>query len=105
AQLAVNGVLYGTVSKTSASTCAQVVIQAGLCTSVAVNVMKLTALGSGFVAIPTATSKNISVQNRVGNGAPFFVFPLATAYANAGNDVIDARGAFSASTAGALPTV
>jgi Ca2+-binding RTX toxin-like protein len=102
AQLTVNGVLYGTVSRTSASVCASV---ATGCTTIPSNVMKLTALTSGFVAVPVTTPKNIAVQNRVGNGAPFFVFPLATAYANAGNDVIDAHLAFSASPAGALPTV
>src|SRR5207245_11156825 len=48
---------------------------------------------------------NFRVADRTGNGAPFFVFPLATAYANAGNDVIDAHLAFSLSPAGALPTV
>src|SRR6185503_12786113 len=102
AQLTVNGLLYGTVARTSASICAAV---ATGCTTIAPNVMKLTALPPSFAAVPTPTAKDIAVQNRVGNGAPFFVFPLATAYANAGNDVIDARLAFSLSPAGALPTV
>src|SRR5207244_1225525 len=39
--------------------------------------------------------RNIVVQNRVGNGDSRFIFPLATAYTYSGNDVIDARGAFS----------
>src|SRR6185503_19178506 len=38
-------------------------------------------------------------------GAPFFVFSLATTFANSGNDVIDARAAFSKVSGGALPTV
>src|SRR5207245_406718 len=52
-----------------------------------------------------AQPRNIVVQNRVGNGAPFFVFPLATAYTYAGNDVIDARRAFSSVANGSLPTI
>src|SRR4029077_2971883 len=55
---------------------------------------------TGFVAdtTPSATARNIVVQNRVGNGDSRFIFPLATAFTYSGNDVIDARGAFSGPT-------
>ena len=39
----------------------------------------------------TNASENIRVLNRVGNSAPFFVFPLANPYLYSGNDVIDAH--------------
>src|SRR6185503_6611612 len=91
----INAVLVGTVSKTSRSL-----------VPTAANVMQLTFLiNPAFTSFLGTATRNIAVQNRTGNGAPFFVFPLATAYANAGNDVIDARLAFSLSPAGALPTV
>src|SRR6185295_13031463 len=93
-QLTVNGTLFGTISKTSQSLVPS-----------AINVMQLTFLTAGFVTNTVAAPRSVAVQNRTGNGAPFFVFPLATAYANAGNDTIDARMAFSLSPAGSLPIV
>ena len=39
----------------------------------------------------TIASENVKVLNRVGNSAPFFVFPLANPYLYSGNDVIDAH--------------
>ena len=36
-------------------------------------------------------TRDIRVLNRVGNSAPFFVFPLANPYLYSGNDVIDAH--------------
>src|SRR5207249_1365121 len=86
--------LFGTVSKTSKSLVPTLP-----------NVMQLTFLTADFATNATTMAKDFKVQNRTGNGAPFFVFPLATAYANAGNDVIDAHLAFSLSPAGSLPTV
>jgi len=94
AQLSVDGVAVGTVSKTSQS----------LVPTSGANVMQITFVTPAFAAL-LAGAHSFRVTNRTGNGAPFFVFPLATAYANAGNDVIDASLAFSASTPGALPTV
>ena len=85
--------LYGTIAKTSAS---QV-------NATAPNVMKLTFLTSQFAA--GSGTKTIAVKDRTGNGAPFFVYPLATRFANAGNDVIDASAAFRLVPAGNLPTV
>src|SRR6185295_15807373 len=61
AQLTVNGTLFGTISKTSASLVPS-----------AINVMQLTFLTAGFVTNTVAAAKNIAVQNRTGNGAPFF---------------------------------
>ena len=46
------------------------------------------------VTTPGTSTKgtyNIDVLNRVGNSAPFFVFPLANPYLYSGNDVIDAH--------------
>src|SRR5439155_19638055 len=42
-------------------------------------------------ASQTIASENVTVLNRVGNSAPFFVFPLANPYQLSGNDVIDAH--------------
>src|SRR5581483_7222475 len=36
-------------------------------------------------------TEDVKVLNRVGNSAPFFVFPLANPYTYSGNDVIDAH--------------
>ncbi len=94
AQLTIDGVAVGTVSKTSQS----------LVPTSGSNVIQITFVTPAFAALLNG-SHDFRVANRTGNGAPFFVFPLATAYANAGNDVIDARAAFSLSPAGALPTV
>ncbi|MCA1841353.1 MAG: hypothetical protein LC723_13695, partial [Actinobacteria bacterium] len=35
--------------------------------------------------------RNITVLNRVGNSAPFFIFPLANPFQYSGNDVVDAH--------------
>src|SRR5262249_16617782 len=51
--------------------------------------------GPLFPATPGQTlshqQENITVLNRVGNSAPFFVFPLANPYQYSGNDIIDAH--------------
>ncbi|HEX4527110.1 MAG TPA: PKD domain-containing protein [Gaiellaceae bacterium] len=39
----------------------------------------------------TTTANPLKVLNRIGNSAPFFVFPLANPYLYSGNDVIDAH--------------
>ena len=53
----------------------------------------------------TIASENIKVLNRVGNSAPFFVFPLANPYQYSGNDVIDAHLLDWADATNALPPV
>ncbi|HET7128184.1 MAG TPA: hypothetical protein VFJ93_03815, partial [Gaiellaceae bacterium] len=45
----------------------------------------------GIGGSATTTAKPLQVLNRVGNSAPFFVFPLANPYLHSGNDVIDAH--------------
>jgi hypothetical protein len=92
-EITVNGVLFGTISRTAT----------GL-NPTAINIFNLTFLTPEFAAIPTPQLKTLASQRRVGND-PRFVFPLATAFANSGNDVIDARGAFSSVAGGSLPTV
>src|SRR5206468_3721933 len=42
-------------------------------------------------ATPVHVTDDVKVLNRVGNSAPFFVFPLANPYLYSGNDVIDAH--------------
>jgi hypothetical protein len=42
-------------------------------------------------ASPVHVVDDVKVLNRVGNSAPFFVFPLANPYLRSGNDVIDAH--------------
>jgi Ca2+-binding RTX toxin-like protein len=43
-------------------------------------------------AAPLSTTANpLKVLNRLGNSAPFFVFPLANPYIYSGNDIIDAH--------------
>src|SRR5439155_2496699 len=94
AQLTIDGVAVGTVSKPSQS----------LVPTRGPGVIQITFVTPAFATLLNG-NHNFRVANRTGNGAPFFVFPLATAYANAGNDVIDASAAFSLSPAGNLPTV
>ena len=45
---------------------------------------------TGCTAAPGCT-RDVKALNRVGNSAPFFVFPLANPYLYSGNDVIDAH--------------
>ena len=47
--------------------------------------------GPNFVPAAGNVTRDIRVLNRVGNSAPFFVFPLANPYLYSGNDVIDAH--------------
>jgi Ca2+-binding RTX toxin-like protein len=75
-------VLYGTVQSITAAT------------------ITLTFPTAAFAAGTVTGARNVVVQNRVGNGDPRFIFPLATAFTYSGNDVIDARGAFSGPTDG-----
>ncbi len=44
-------------------------------------------------------------RNRLGQNTDFFVFPLASAYLHAGNDVIDAHNLYAAIPDGQLPAV
>ena len=41
--------------------------------------------------LETGAVRDLRVLNRVGNSAPFFIFPLANPYLYSGNDVIDAH--------------
>jgi hypothetical protein len=47
--------------------------------------------GPLFPASATNVVRDVKVLNRVGNSAPFFVFPLANPYLYSGNDVVDAH--------------
>ncbi|HEV8460189.1 MAG TPA: Calx-beta domain-containing protein [Gaiellaceae bacterium] len=47
--------------------------------------------GPDFQPAAGTVTRDIRVLNRVGNSAPFFVFPLANPYLYSGNDVIDAH--------------
>ena len=40
---------------------------------------------------PVTADLDIRVLNRLGNSAPFFIFPLANPYVRSGNDVVDAH--------------
>ena len=81
--------LYGTVKAVTDTTSST--------GSILTSTLVLTFLTSDFHTTGGSTPlpRNIVVQNRVGNGDSRFIFPLATAYTYSGNDVIDARGAFS----------
>ncbi len=79
-------------------------VYVGVVTTVTDSVITLTFIEPAYSAFTSGVRK-VSVQNRIGNGAPFFVFPQAHSYQWAGNDVIDARGAFSAVPSSSLPTV
>ncbi|MDX6679730.1 MAG: large repetitive protein, partial [Solirubrobacteraceae bacterium] len=65
--------------------------------------------GPLFPVVAGATQANVvrdlRVLNRVGNSAPFFVFPLANPYLYSGNDVIDARLLDWSANAAALRSV
>ncbi|MGH3369715.1 MAG: hypothetical protein ACRDPR_06920, partial [Nocardioidaceae bacterium] len=78
----------------------------GVVTEVTDSKLTLTFLETGFGSlVGTSQARSVVVQNRIGNGADFFVFPLAHPFTWAGNDVIDASRAFSGSAATALPLV
>src|SRR5262249_8062789 len=49
-------------------------------------------------------TRTVVERNRLGQGADFFVFPLAQEYTYAGNDVIDAHNLFAGVPGGQLPT-
>ena len=53
----------------------------------------------------TIASENVRAINRVGNSAPFFVFPLANPFRFSGNDVIDAHLLDWADPTNALRTI
>ncbi|MFL6033989.1 MAG: HYR domain-containing protein, partial [Gaiellaceae bacterium] len=47
--------------------------------------------GPDFQPVVGQVTRDLRVLNRVGNSAPFFVFPLANPYLYSGNDVVDAH--------------
>ena len=69
--------------------------------------LTLTFLSSNFAKLVAAgpSAHTITVGNRVGNGAPFFVFELGDPYQYSGNDTIDAGLAFSKADPTNLPTI
>ena len=60
---------------------------------------------SGLPADPSAVDFGAKPFDQIGSADDRFYFPVAFPYVTPGNDVIDAHLAFSASPAGALPTV
>jgi Bacterial Ig-like domain/RTX calcium-binding nonapeptide repeat (4 copies) len=69
--------------------------------------LTLTFLSSNFnqLVADGHSSHTITVGNRVGNGAPFFVFQLGDPYQYSGNDTIDASQAFSKADPTNLPSI
>jgi hypothetical protein len=69
--------------------------------------LTLTFLTANFTQLvgEGTSSHSIAVANRVGNGAPFFVFALADPFQYFGNDVIDAHLAFSKADPTNLPSI
>ena len=75
----------------------------GAVTAITKTTLTLTFLTADFH--PGTGTHAVVVQTRIGNGAPFFVFALGNPFLYAGNDVIDARQAFSSVVAGSLPSI
>jgi hypothetical protein len=83
------------------------VAEVGTVSAINKTTMTLTFLTTNFVQLVNAgtPTHNLQVANRVGNGAPFFVFALADPFQYAGNDVIDASLAFSKADPANLPSI
>src|SRR5262249_32934592 len=63
-------------------------------------------LQPGFAALDNSTQALTVVQwNRLGNGAPDFVFPVADPFQYAGNNVIDASQLYAGIPNGQLPPI
>lgn len=84
--ITIDGVLVGMVRNVTAST------------------LTLIDIGAPFAAVASGTH-DVAVQNRIGNSAPFFVFPLANPFKLAGNDIIDASALFAGAPVNNLPSV
>ena len=99
---------YGTfVNPASFASHTVAVTQIGAVYSVSQTTLTLTFLTPNFTQLAGqgTSAHSIGVGNRIGNGAPFFVFQLGSPFHYSGNDVIDAHQAFSQAQPWQLPSI
>ena len=98
--ITVDGVLVGTISQVSLDGKTLYLFRKDLTTSA-----DLTALWEAGGPATGSGAHTIVQRNRLGQNTDFFVFPIASAFQYAGNDVIDASQLYAAIPAGQLPAV
>ena len=94
--ITVDGTLVGTISQISPDGKTLILFRKDLTTDA-----DLTAIWASLANGP----HTVAQRNRLGQNTDFFVFPLASAYQYAGNDVIDAHNLYATIPAGQLPAV
>jgi hypothetical protein len=76
----------------------------GVVSNISPSTLTLINIGPGFAALGSG-SYTVVQWNRLGNGAPDFVFPVANPYQYAGNNVIDASQLYADIPDGQLPPI